>query len=354
MAPNAVKIAGAGSEGTGATIFQTDRPAPFPTMMIARASDNGPIDISGIWWKGFQNQSNDDLDASGLWMQTSKNFRIHHCKFTDFASSAITVGQPYTYPQARGVIDHNLIDDPYKLTYGGVWGYGIIMYGPIGIDIPWTSDVDNIDNFLGKYETIPDSIPVAYVEDNTFRRLRHNPDASQGGWFVSRHNWYDGGSYVYAVCCHAGSRGMEVYDNVIDATNYGPAWEKRAIAFRGGGGVAFNNTIINADSGVRFVWEGTSNPQKEPHNIWLWNNTLQNTPQYIENLAGLVENVDYFLYQKQGYVSYQYPHWLVTDIPQSTPKTQLLNAGTYRVGTPKTLAVGGKNYQLSHWQETQI
>ena len=311
--PGGVNVIGAGSEQT---ILKSVKPAPFAVMFELNGVNGKPTRISGIGFQGLVTSGSANAGWA-IYVAWGINFRIDNNTFVDFPGHAITVGSyQSTYTQPRGVIDHNSFDNPYKITYGGVWGYGIVLQGPIPINTPWNAEIADIKNFLGKYETAPTSVPVVYAEDNIFRRQRHSPDSNQGGWFVSRNNVYDGGQYVYPVGDHAGSRGMEVYNNIIDARDpmpY-PTGEKRAIGFRGGGGVAFGNVIRNADTGVRFVWEVEPNPQKEPQNIWLWNNTLENTPQYIENLAGLVENVDYFLRapnQAQDgftYTPYPYPH----------------------------------------------
>src|SRR3990172_7467113 len=151
--------------------------------MFAISGQNGkPSRISGIEFRGLVTSSNDNVEGVGIVVWGAVDFRIDNNKFIDFPNIAISVGSANG---ARGVIDHNIIDNPYKDVYGGNWGYGIVVSSTNYWD--WDSD---ITHFLGKYETAPSNFPVVYIEDNTFSRTRHAIASNQRGWYVVRYNTF--------------------------------------------------------------------------------------------------------------------------------------------------------------------
>jgi hypothetical protein len=141
--------------------------------------------------------------------------------------------------------------------------------------------------------------------------------ANTGGFYVFRHNYvivskpYN--SFGKAgVDCHAGgtdypgARGLEAYNNTIVR---GGGTGDQAFKMRGGGGVIFNNTIQNVDTGVWLIKEDL--PNNEQHyvkNLYIWSNTYINVEGQLDKDSFYQENTHYFLYAKPGYTPYQYPH----------------------------------------------
>ncbi|MCJ7634349.1 hypothetical protein MUP77_18410, partial [Candidatus Bathyarchaeota archaeon] len=129
---------------------------------------------------------------------------------------------------------------------------------------------------------------------------------------------------------YEGGRCLEVYNNtIINATNDG-GWDwngvwhpnkgwtysnNRAINYRGGAGVCFNNTVDASTyaylAGIENEQPGT--PGGTIHDLYIWNNQGQTSL----GVSGPVLNVDYFLHAPTTFVytSYSYPHPLVQNNP---------------------------------------
>lgn len=305
------------------TILHNDKTGHFNTMLIPDGSNGGKAVIAGIQFEGTV-VGDDDLEGTCIMLDHCVDARVHHCTFINFPNTAVLLANTGS-GTASCVIDHCTIDNPYKLTYGGSWGYGFYVIGQYP---NWDSD---ITKFLGKYPA-PSGFPVMYVEDCKITRCRHSVDAIQGGWVVARFNYIDhpyptnfgqleihgsgGGGWT-------SGRGYEFYNNTVvgEAFNRGePVW------LRGGGGVVFNNTFINVGSnGAIQLFNEDGLAGTTVHKVWSWNNVADNI-MFRDTTGAYVQNVDYFLRapnQAQDgitYTPYPYPHPLVTDEEPPTPR----------------------------------
>jgi hypothetical protein len=310
--PGGVNVIGA---GIGKTILRQTKAAPFNYMFYLDArTNNKSTRVSGIQFEGLVTSSNDNVDGCAIFVRYGLNFRIDHCKFIDFPEAAISVTN-FWEGTNRGVIDHNIIDNPYKDIFPTtIWGYGIVVAGKYQY---WEPD---ITKFLGKYETAPTTSSMVYVEDNTFSRCRHAIASNQAAWYVFRYNNVtEARQKNFAqVDVHGsageglpGGRGSEVYNNIIIApVNY---YGAVAMQYRGGGGVVFNNTFINQTASVKLL-DDSGIEAYNVNDLYIWDNIIQGgTGTLVDNMAGYVENQDYFLYERPSYVPYSYPHPLTVE-----------------------------------------
>lgn len=364
--PGGVNLFGAGNNQTilycPLTGWDSGAYNPYGwSMFVLEGSNNKPIRISGIY---FQGNINYTLQSIQWWNGTAyipeiaggenanlvaiseygvKNFRIDYNTFIDFDNTAIGADNNYVQnPEGnRGVIDHNVIDNPYKDVYWNytgqypIWAYGIIVGGDSPSAMAWRP----LSEVLGKYEN-----DVVYIEDNSFRRCRHDiagVGSGSGGWYVARHNYFTDnilehlGSFVDN---HGGGRGFEVYNNTFvdvpaDYRSLPDHWGQylnRGVNPRGGSGVIFNNTIINCNQGVGLTNDQDVNSKWRLHDFWVWNNTFVNVNSNISvstqtygfndslpyyNFTYVInESVDYFLRAPNQtldgftYIPYPYPH----------------------------------------------
>jgi hypothetical protein len=303
--PNGVNVIGAGIGQT--VLYLPNYPQgglankPFPNRPFfyctGNYETNKKVRISGITFQGHVEDEEEIL--CGVEVNGIDNFRIDHCEFIDFDNAAI-------FPRdCRGVIDHCIIDNPYKDRIGGTEGaYGIIVLGDYTV---WYS----LDQLLGKY-----TLNTVYIEDCNFSRCRHSIASNQAGWYVVRHCTFQKPRPVQypMIDVHGaspGGRGLEAYNNTIIGSLYEGSSISVGVDFRGGGGVVFNNTFIDCAYGVKLSVEAPEPYQ--PYNIWIWNNqmTKQNAPNegtLLLNTGDYKEGVDYFLYAKPDYAPYPYPH----------------------------------------------
>jgi len=299
---------------TATTILHNNKVAPFETMINVDGSNHKPFRISGIQFEGTVPSY--DMDNGGGAIGIAKeaiDFRVDHCTFINFPGVAVIASNTFTGTM-RGVIDHNTIDNPYKVVNGGgMWAYGVVVQG-----LGWAWDLD-INHFLGKYETAPTGFPIVYIEDNVFSRCRHCVSSNQGAWYVARYNKMideippNYGSIDVHGTAGGGSpggRGLEAYNNTIIGTvNYTSA---QAFWMRGGGGVIFNNTMQNILYGVTLAADAPGTPY-QVKDLYIWGNTMDRGTLILNNYAGYTENVDYFLSAKSGYTPYPYPHPLTLE-----------------------------------------
>ena len=299
--PGGVNIIGA---GINKTILKVPSSAPYKASMFSIDGSNGkPVRISGITFHGYVvNESEGNV---GIIVLDTKDFRIDHCKFLNFASFAIYSKKTLPTTIHRGVIDHCIIDNPYKEspspTGSWQWGYGI---GVFGDGVTWLP----LDELLGKYED-----NVVYIDDNIFHRCRHSIASNEGGYYVARYNVFDspippnfGIIDVHGVSGYEepGGRGLEAYGNIIiGAKDYDAS---QAFWIRGGGGVIFNNTMQNILYGVG-LYKENPNPEYWVKDLYIWNNSMDRG-ELINNYGNYTENADYFLYAKSGYTPFPYPH----------------------------------------------
>ncbi len=307
--PGGVNVIG---QGSGSTILHENKTAPFNRMFQVDGSNGKSTRISGIRFEGNVTSSEDSVNGIAIGIDKAIDFRVDHCIFMNFPQMAIYVGNTIT-GTTRGVIDHNIFDNPYKDTYGGgMWAYGIVINGQA-----WSWD-NSIDSFLGKYETAPSRFPIVYIEDNNFSRCRHAIASNQGAWYVARYNIIreERPKNFGSIDVHGsagggspGGRGLEAYNNtIIGSVGYDAA---QAFWIRGGGGVIFNNTMQNILYGVG-LYKDVDNPLYYVKDLYIWGNNI-NGGALINNYAGYTEGVDYFLSVKSGYTPYPYPHPLTLE-----------------------------------------
>jgi hypothetical protein len=327
--PGGVSVIGA---GIGKTILREVERPPDPAFMFTVNGINGKrVRISGISFIGYKFTEEGNPFTYGICVMGATDYRIDHCYFEDFSSKAIDVTSNWIGGVNRGVIDHCIFDNPYHDNQnvtgvnGGqkLWGYGIVVCGN-GYNETW---YENIEDVLGKYDGLRN---IVYIEDCIFSRCRHAVAGSTvgGGFYVIRHcnitmPRYQGmldvhGSWFPAP--YVGGRGLEAYDNVINGTDKGgKGFPNVAILIRGGGGVVYNNTIINTTEGAIWLQREDANPICAVKDLWIWNNNLINSSPLITNNGNYTENVDYFLrapnLTQDGfeYTPYPYPHPLTLE-----------------------------------------
>jgi hypothetical protein len=315
IVPNGVSIIGAGINQT--ILYQTAADLAYGASFMFYCIDNvpkaqqKPIRISGIAFLGYV--STYENNHRGVQMDSVVDFRIDHCSFQNFPGWAIGVWNPHGndlyQTDARGVIDHCSIDNPYKeWVVGNAWGYGINAGG----DTTWETDITAL---LGKYDGVHQ---ITYVEDCTFNRCRHCIASNQGMFYVVRNCIFNGGSvgtaHMIDVHGYNGGRGLEAYNNTI--TGGGTLLTDSNVAFgiRGGGGCIFNNTINNCYYGIQLHHDpGEYDPSWSVHNMWIWDNTMTNGYTVFINSGNYTEGVDYFLYANSNYTPYTYPHPLTIE-----------------------------------------
>lgn len=291
-------------------------------FVINGQTDHRAVRISGIRFEsnvtgvnpsGPQGQDSFNQGAAIRIRYPIVDFRIDHNTFINFAYASIYVNEPYG-GTTRGVIDHNYIDNPYK-DYWAMWitwwAYGVLIQGGLPT---WDS---NIDHFLGKYETVPATVPAVYIEDNHISRARHAISTGQEAWYVARFNIVTNERpYNFqAIDVHGagggsnpGGRGLEAYNNTISGTT-------KAFGIRGGGGVIYNNTVISVSKLVT-LWNESGPSYSQVQDLYIWGNTglyttLVDPTGEGTNSVPYVQNQDYFLYAKVSYVAYPYPHPLI-------------------------------------------
>ena len=303
--PGGVDVIGQGSTAT--ILNQTTSTSKHVAFFLIDGENGKPNRISGIKFDGCV--VNENYLNIAIQLYCAKDFRIDHCAFEDFCEFSISSDKASGYI-TRGVIDHNSFDNPYKEQSGSWdWAYGIGVFG----DGSWMS----LSDLLGKYVD-----NVLYIEDNTFARCRYAVAGNNGGFYVFRYNYvtvsklYDSWGKA-GVDCHPGgddypgARGLEAYNNeIVTGGNDGD----QAFKMRGGGGIIFNNTIRNVDTGVWLIKEDL--PNDEQHyikNLYIWSNTYVNVGTQLAKDSFYQENTHYFLYAKPDYTPYPYPHILTLE-----------------------------------------
>jgi hypothetical protein len=294
-------------------------------MFFVDGSNQQPVRISGITFNGRTGSTAAATGDVGIYLDNTKDFRVDHNSFFYLGSAGVAVHNSDISKSSQGVIDRNEFIDIYKPdaeTAGNGFGYGVGVertYDRTDQDEIWKND---IDLYLGKYAN------VTYIENNIFSGNRHSISAFAGGAYVARHNTFTD-MHVYYPSGHIdvhgayadgvyGGRYVEVYDNEFlnpaDDSDYPRMFNyARALRMRGGGGVFFNNTATNysylislaADDGNTII------PKCSVHDLWIWGNAYDNG--LIDFEASYQEDVDYFLYEKLGYVPYHYPHPLTLE-----------------------------------------
>lgn len=298
-------------QGIGNTIlYQPQEPPNGGYFFAIYGQNDRPVRISGISFVGWVKTVENDNRAIGL--ESVTDYRIDHCSFVDFSGYAIGTGAIYYHGGNRGVIDHCIIDNPYKDNLDipdRAWGYGILA----GADYAWE---ENIENLLGKYDGLRN---VMYVEDCTFRRCRHCIAGNGGEWYVARHCTFTENEprHFGFIDVHGFSegRGLEAYNNeIIDVwSEHFGKYVGIGFVIRGGGGVIFNNTIKLCQFGVVLSRDPGTPEGREVENLWIWDNNMMDVAVPFQDNGGYIEGTDYFLYEKPGYTPYPYPHPLTIE-----------------------------------------
>lgn len=307
-----VNVIGAGKDVTILRQTQLREPSTASmSMFFVDGTNERQTRISGFTFIGYINDEDPEnilYSIKAVIFYKCKDFRLDHCKFIDFNHFSVYTSCYTSVPHGynRGVIDHCDIDCPYKdrATVWTTWSYGIGVNGP-GREDTWNED---INFYLGKYE---ESQWVVYIEDCTFSRCRHAIAGGAGAWYVVRHcKFTEPRPKNFGVIdVHGGGRGLEAYDNlIIGAADYPGS---QAFWIRGGGGTIFNNTIQGCGYGVMLSADPGIQEKYKVKDMYIWNNTQDGgTPL---TTGDYIENVDYFLYEKPGYVPYPYPHPLALE-----------------------------------------
>jgi hypothetical protein len=353
--PANVKVIGA---GIGKTILRQSimQTTDITTYFFRLTGSNSRISGFSLIPK-IPYDNPESVHTVGITVDNAKNFRIDHCSFQDFTDMAI-----YT-ENAKGVIDHCTIDNPYHDAFIGwtEWGYGVVVVGDYTTWLP-------IENYLGKYDELS---TVVYIEDCIFSRTRHAVASNGCAWYVIRHctikeprPWHYNMIDVHG---DPGGRGLEAYDNVLYGCEYGwdgtkktptGQWHSLGVAIRSGGGVIYNNRFIDCGAGGISLASDATVTERRTKNVWIWNNSMETlkgiSGPLIADDGGLTKGVDYFLYAKLDYTPYPYPHPLVSGEtpPQNvTPWTGTLDEGTYKITMPQQVQVGSDIYNFKQWED---
>lgn len=310
-----------------------------PEMFTIDGSNGKATRISGIQFEatGPTTTTNEEQGGSvAIYSWYAKNLRIDHNTFINFANTAVSLDSSSGWASgysSYGVLDHNLVDNPYKLSGSGwVWGYGFYSRGNMkpdhGANGNWNND---ITDFAGVYGNV-DATTIMYVEDSKFLRTRHATDAIQGSWNVVRFSLFE---YAYPcwgdIDLHGSQtwysgRGMEVYNNtIIGTTNYGGISPQNlgGVRLRGGSALVFNNNVTYTQNSLYqtlmvlddFDYSVTY-AITNIHQTYIWDNTVTNGSAL--RVSQGTENTDYSLRapnQAQDgftYTPYPYPHPLAT------------------------------------------
>jgi len=309
-------------------------------MFVLNGQNNKPIRISGIYFQGsvdYTGGPTTDTYAklSAVCAYGVRDYRIDHCTFMDFTDMAILTTNNYVRnPQGNcGLIDHCIIDNPYKDVYlartGGnpLWGYGIVVGG----DENYPTFNPDYTQYFGQYHH-----DITYIEDCTIARTRH---AVAGGsqsnaFYVLRYSTLTDmivAGYASYQDVHGGGEGAECYGNTIINTpaDYRSGYSSGdyiGIGFysRGGFALYHDNTIRNFQNGQGIVLANDQSAYAEyrTRNVWIWNNNYVNCETQVgtaPNAFPIRENIEYFLRaptQAQDgftYVPYQYPFPLTSE-----------------------------------------
>jgi hypothetical protein len=287
--------------------------------VVGQSDPNKPTRISNLKLVGYRT-----VDPNSTTVHTAihmgggngggvLNFRIDHCYFLNTAGGVICAGTEVSGDTAnyitKGVVDHcNFINtagipEPYEsLTVG----YGVhVTRGGGWTGTPWETDITQV---LGKYTDY-----TVYVEDCYFERWRHCVVSRAGAHVVLRHSIIRNDFGYGSVDIHGDvpGRALEVYDNVMDSPIGWTGAMNQTVWWRAGGGVAFNN-VVNDYNGFIYLSKENGDPAYQPHDIWVWGNTLGSGVNLLET-GGCVLGTDYFLSEPSFYTPYAYPHPLTLE-----------------------------------------
>lgn len=322
---------------------------------VETRSANRHIRVSGLTVLG--NTNNDGSVSvpgnTGINIQFVDNFRIDHCAIDSNTSADINCSY------SRGLVDHCNISQLYHRTIGGVWGYGIGIYGNFGFysnglgNPTWITDVKQLyGSYDWKGKSLSWMVPVngdyavkgtttnishtatpIYVEDCNFYMCRHPTSSSQYASYVLRHSKMYGGVGIQMVDAHGGgasvaanayaTRMCEIYENEIYGATATYGEGTYAIGLRGGAALIYNNRLYDTITGILLANENyTSAYPTYPeyiNDVWIWDNINSNVgnPLSVSSGQGITQNINYFLKAPDTftYTPYVYPHPLVGALP---------------------------------------
>jgi len=293
-----------------------------------------PIELSGIKFKAYI----DDIENAQVGVDLSgiPEFRIHHCRFENFAGQGIGFGGNGIGWGSRGVMDHCEITNPYKDTYGlnnvktPAWDqgpdHGATAQPPClrgrsgsfhGADKQWAYGLivanayywQDYRNCLGKFQDTPLSISepslpaqagveptVVYIEDCWINKCRHHTaSGGMGPIYVLRHSiiedcvvdWYSS-----LIDAHAGGLLTEIYENeivglpsdersetnpdgTIDTAYLGHKLT-RGVHIRGGAAMVWGNRISGCNTAVNFVSDMGQSSILASKGCYCWANIYAN------------------------------------------------------------------------------
>jgi len=328
IAGKVITLSGA---GTDRTVITDGNTAAWKDLLIWIEGEK-PARITALCFKGSidRNRGAAAVAVHG----DCTNWRIDHCKFD---------GSPrgvWAYAGCFGLVDH--------CTFLNV-GQGVVMkgHGPVSWERPL---------MLGLAHAV-------YVEDCTFRGGGAATDAYHGARFVFRHNSVID-THVAQHGCDSGNYrstfSYEVYENVIRKEKLTSWVVPRAMHFRGGTGVVFNNTLGGYTAGIDVAnyrsseslrklcgkWgicdgknpvDGNEEPDGYPARdqigrstnqvlepLYEWNNTLDGEDADIHVSTGaqhIKEKRDFLNdTHRPGYKPYAYPHPLSRQWPAEPPE----------------------------------
>lgn len=315
-----VELRGAGRERT--IIRRTGGEAQSYALIFLCNAQSGALHFSGMSFYGNAADETESTRTHGISLTHScRDFLIHDMRFSNYLGAGIEIEGD----DAKGVIFNNRFHDNYNPDDpANGEGYGVTVHGdpydPSGPRPPLPP--------LGSGNAV-------HIEDNCFDTNRHGIASGRNSFYVLRHNQFRGNTITRntsMIDAHGatqgvpnGSRGFEIYDNLIwyDGSGY----EAEGIVLRGGDGVIFGNRIGYRDAGspirytVRLVveyygiycpWNGpmpidpsAAHPFREQtERAWIWNNTFlddPNRPQIVSTSAIDAWNCGYYFQPERDY-----------------------------------------------------
>ena len=375
-----ITVQGAGIDST----IIIDSTPGYPTW------EQTPFWISGSTGKtfritGFTFKDTRTSDPNGIIKIIGHNntFRIDHVKFDDILNRGIWIkGRSY------GVIDHNIFvketDDNFVAIH-------------IEDDVIMVDETEDSWSRPMSYGTAE----AVYIEDNTFDYDYHNfgTDCQMGGRYVFRYNIVNGttvGNHGYNSVASSCLQ-EEIYNNIFNPPEGVSVY--RAIQFRGGTGVIFNNTITGDYTHAIHVTnyrscsdgfypgkgpcDGTSpedgntppdsvnhgwpcydqigrGTNQESYPLYEWDNAINGQDADIEvydagsetcyTTIHIQEGRDYYNDTPMpGYTPYTYPHPLVTGIEESEKLKTVLPLAFNVVPNPFTFYAAAPGYEKSQF-----
>jgi len=307
-----------------------------------------PVRISGIQLEGFPpaNVAEEQSGVNALYLRQIPNFRIDYCTFVNWGSAPVHItcndGVYGANVSSYGVIDHNVITNPYKLTPppdgNWYWGYGIGMSGTARLSDPDIMDEwdEQAQNWFGYYGFKKGGI-VVYIEDNHINLPRHHISSLDFAFYTARYNLLDEPACGYqaaAIDVHGpaypSGRGCVAYNNkIVGAVNnqkpWGGTYYSAAVGLRGGSSLIYNNEFIcnlyNQYNYFLLLSKGDYVEGLEYQQIdqtYVWNNSYTGCT-HITKPPEIIQDVHYFLRapnQAQDgftYTPYPYPHPLTVE-----------------------------------------